>query len=514
MKLSEILKSLFNVKKNNPKIPEKYQNSLINEHADIYFLYRGKDIAFWMSRDISDIVHVSKETSPNAIFVCIKGKKYDGNEFINEAYERGTRIFVTEDKNVEIPSGMVIIVKNARKILAELCRIVFDFPDKKLCIVGVTGTKGKTTVSYLSYKLLSSLRNRCAFLGTVGVMGIDTAGIDITVNTTQDARSVFKLLKRAYDDGIKIVILEVSSQAIKEERIFGVEFDILVFTSFSKDHIGVGEHSDLKEYISEKRKLFTSYGADVCIVNYDDAYSSYFSSGIKRVIRCGFTSHSDYLLSSLDNNFDRMHFIISGESATSRMPGKYNAENAALAIALSEEISGFGKSQILNVLKNITVPGRFEHFSVLGRDVIIDYAHNRESFYELIKLARELTSGKIISVFGSVGERSFDRRRELAEAAEELSDFSVITSDNPNFEDPYRITLDIYSSFKNKENAKIITDREEAIKYAISVSEPGDSILLLGKGHEEYILFRGEKQYFSEREILRSISEKIDFKDF
>jgi len=455
--------------------------------------------------DIHSVTASSLCCKGGSLFVAIKGEKHDGCEFIGDAYARGARAFVTPVKR-NVPDGSVLILSNnPRKTLAELCSKIMGNPGKRLMFVGITGTKGKTTTSVLLSKILDGMGIKNIAVGTLGVVGMEYPKY---VNTTPDPTVLFPLFKEALRRDVRVVILEVSSQALKEFRIFGIRFDCVAFTGFGRDHIGGCEHPTVSDYIYSKRMLFTSYGAKRAVVNFDDPYSSYMSAGIPRVIKCGFTENSDIVIKAYFDTAIGASFSVGGVSVVTRLPGLYNARNIAIALALAREITGNSISEGAGYVRSVKINGRYDRRVINGRNVIIDYAHNRDSIKEVITLSRRLFGGKIICVFGSVGERSFERRRELAEAAEKYADFSVITSDNPGYEAPLAICADIYSNFNDKTKAKIIVDRGNAISYAIGLADVGDSVLLLGKGHETEMYIEGKKIRFSDAEYVNHIKKE------
>ena len=457
------------------------------------------------SVDIKDVTCSSGECSEGSVFVCIKGEKYDGHDYIGKCEALGTSTFVSERRDLKLKRGIVIISRNARKTMAELSKIVYEIPNGALFTVGITGTKGKSTTAELLADTLRRLGIKTLSVGTLGAYFDKRYE---TKNTTPDSPLLYSLMRKAYEWGARAAVIEVSSQALKAYRVWGIKFDIVAFTSFGFDHIGKGEHRSLADYIRTKRSLFTSYGARVAVVNYDDAYSAFFSSGFPEVIKCGSERGADYKITRLREGFFGMRFSLSGIEKCYKLTGKFNASNIAIAAAIAEKFSKMPLEKILDIMSELRVKGRFECYNIRSRFAIIDYAHNEKSFRELLLSIRRLTSGRIISVFGSVGGRSKNRRRELAKTASELSDFSVITSDNPDFEYPYEIAEEIYSFYPEKEKAKIVTDRKRAICEAFALSKPRDVILLLGKGHEEYMISEGERVKFSEKELLMKI--KID----
>ena len=452
-------------------------------------------IGNFSEREISFVTLDSRKAKAGCIFVAIRGSRCDGGEYAAEAYARGARVFVSE-RILELPKdSTVIISKNVRKTLAEICSNLSGNPEKKMMLIGITGTKGKTTTSVLLSKILDGVGVKNVVIGTLGVLGVDYPK---PTNTTPDPTVLFPVFRLALRSGIRVAILEVSSQALKDMRVFGLRFDSVGFTGIGKDHVGVSEHPTVSDYLFSKRKLFTSYGATRAVVNYDDAYSSYMSADVPKVVRCGFTSSSDILISDYRDTPEGARFSLSGVSVSTLLPGVYNARNAAIAMALAREITGSPISECSRYVSNVKISGRFEWRIFDGKNVIVDYAHNADSVREVLSLCRRLFGKRVICVFGSVGERSFARRRELADIAERYADFSVITSDNPGREPPISVCADIYSNFKDKTRAKIIVERSAAILYALSVARSGDCVAILGRGHECEMYMNGQKISFSD----------------
>lgn len=452
--------------------------------------------------EITSVTVDSKKCRAGSAFVALRGSKFNGNDFTEDAYDRGARVIVSAEKIKSKHKVIVIYSKCPRKTLAELCANLNGNPEKKMIFVGVTGTKGKTTTVCFLSDILSGVGVKNVSVGTLGIRG---DFCEETKNTTPDPTVLFPLFKNVYRRGIKVVIIEVSSQAIKDYRVYGIPFDCVVFTGIGHDHIGEFEHPSFSDYLYSKRCLFSSYGAKLAVINSDDNYSMYMSAGVPKIIKCGFSSNSDYTISDFSDSPDGAEFFVGGVSVSCALPGIYNARNAALALAAAREITGYSISKLSKYISFSHIPGRFEHIDLFGKNIVIDYAHNRDSMREVINLSKRLYGGKIICVFGSVGERSCSRRSELANVAERLSDFSVITSDNPGYEFPLSICADIYAEFKDKTKAKIITDRQEAIYYAVSEANIGDTVLILGKGHEATINICGKAIPFSDFEVINKI---------
>lgn len=456
--------------------------------------------------EITSVTADSRRCRAGSLFVALQGSRCNGTDFISDAYRRGARVFMVEEECTNLPNTTVIYSDNARKTLAELCSKLSGNPEKKLLFVGITGTKGKTTTAFLTSKILERLGIKNIFVGTLGVIGKSSFE---TLNTTPDPTVLFPLFKNAVRDGVKVVVLEVSSQALKDFRVWGISFDCVAFTGLGKDHIGEFEHPNFCDYITCKRSLFNSYGAKRAVINFDDPYASYISSGVPKVTTCGFTKGSNLMISDFYDTSNGANFLVGNTRVYSSLAGEYNARNVALSLAISREVSGASVSDTARFITSLKVPGRFDLRVVRNRNVIIDYAHNKDSLKEIVTLAKRLFSGRVICVFGSVGGRSFSRRKELAEAAEKYSDFSVITSDNPGYEFPLSICAEIYGAFKDKSRAKIIVSRREAILYAIGIANIEDVVLVLGKGHETYINMGENKVRFSDGEFIEKLEKGL-----
>ena len=457
-----------------------------------------------IDEEITSVTAISGKTCNGAVFVCITGAKRDGHDYIDEAYRRGARSFVVSREISGYSDCNILFVKNARKMLAELCFAFYGNPEKSLCIIGITGTKGKSTTGFVLYKLLDKLCSSAAFLGTLGSFGISGEGY---INTTPSPEILARAMARARALGKRFFILEVSSQAIKEERIHSLPISVGVFTSLGIDHVGEGEHESFEEYKKQKRRLFTDYGVGLAITNKDDESSDFMTGGVSRVISVGSLAECDFRIENVVSEPSGTSFSLGGNFCNIKTAGGYNAYNYSLAAAAASVLTKTPIFKIAPQLEDISVRGRFEIIEKAGRRFVIDYAHNGMSVSALLSECKKMSRGRVIAVFGSVGEKAKGRRRELAAAAERCADFSVITSDNPNFEDVSAICAEIYSNFADKERAVIIADRTEAIRYAFSVSSPGDTVALLGKGHEDFQLILGKRVPFCEREIVASLGE-------
>lgn len=458
--------------------------------------------------EITGVSEHSSRVGHGFAFISVKGNFHDGNQFVKEAEKRGAHCVVTSDKNGFLGYKNIIISENPRKCEAEIAKALYGDNVEKIKIIGITGTKGKTTTAKILSECIAHLGLKCVSVGTLGVEYYEGKNRVFlsgkSENTTPDAPFIYKALSDAYRDGARVAVLEVSSQALSCYRVYGIPFTVCVFTNFSEDHIGAMEHSTPLEYLSAKRTLFSSYGSKICVINSDDGAADFISRGMKHVIEVGRESES-FKVSVLFSDEAHSEFTVNGIPLTLSVGGEFNAYNASFAVVTAALLFGRDISEFGSVLKRIHIRGRYELYKIRDKKIIIDFAHNKESFRSILTSVRENASGRIITLFGSVGERSFPRRRELAEVAELLSDFIIITADNPSSEPVENICNDIYNALKDKSKAKIINDRECAVRYAVDFARSGDTVLLLGKGHEEFQIIGKEKIPFSEREILKSL---------
>lgn len=464
--------------------------------------------------EISDIVYDSRKAKEKTLFVALPGSKFDGHDFAISAYENGCRSFLFE-RAIDLPGDAnVIITDDTRAALAVCSANFFAHPAKELTVIGITGTKGKTTVAHIIQSVLNGGGIKCGIIGTVGA-GYDDVKLP-TVNTTPESYEIQKLFRSMIDGGCKAVAIEVSSLGLKSHRVDGIEFDFAVFTNLSPDHIGGDEHKSFDEYKESKKMLFSR--CRKAIMTADGEYAAEFIACCRcPVTTFGKAEGADYQLIS-EGNFKEGHtlgvrfrFEHSGEECDMMVsiPGKVNALNALVAIAVADEL-GVPRDSIRQSLAHTHAKGRGEIVET-GKDfsLIIDYAHNGLSMKNILETVREYDHNRIIVLFGSVGDRAQLRRAELGKAAGELADLTVITSDDPGFEDPEEIISDIAEAVDAAGGQFVtITDRTEAIRYALGEAQKGDIIVLAGKGHEEFMKVRGEKLPFSEREIIRDYFSK------
>ena len=459
----------------------------------------------------------SRKVSSDSMFVCLTGTLTDGHKYASAAYECGCRVFVTE-RHVELPNDAFIIVTDDSRItFARLSAAFFGHPADQMKIIGITGTKGKTTTSLLIYDILNKNGIPTGYIGSNGVFFKDTRYH--TVNTTPESYDLHMHMRKMVDAGINTLVMEVSSQALKMARVHGMKFDITVFTNLSPDHIGEYEHPDFDDYKSCKRSLFTDYGTEYVVYNADDEYGEEMVS-TSRAPKASISVHG----TPADFSADKITYFRSpgtigvsfectglGKSfpVSLAFPGEFSVYNALTAIAVCSRM-GLEPKVICDTMKETRIKGRFETYELPnGATVVIDYAHNGVSLKAALRGLRTYEPTRLICLFGSIGGRTRMRRAELGLVASRDADFCILTSDNPDNEPPAAIISEIASYFTSGSCPYVaIPDRKKAIEYALSNSEKGDIILLAGKGHETYQTVCGVRLEFSEAEIVSDYAQR------
>lgn len=465
--------------------------------------------------EIEEITDNSAKSNASSLFFCICGARSDGHDYAMHAYQNGCRAFVCERK-INLPSdAYVYYTDNTRRALALTASKFYGEPSRQMTVVGITGTKGKTTVATLLHRLLCEMDIPCGYIGTNGVAYRDIS--HPLKNTTPDPITLQNTLRQMLDAGVKAVIMEVSSQAIYQSRIDGMTFDACVFTNLYTDHIGPSEHPSFDHYKHCKHCLFSDYGCKTMIANLDDRYASEMQENTSATSIIGYSTRSnqaDYyaynVLPTIGKRGYGVSFSLKDKETdipfTLSMLGKFNVQNALAVIATAREIFHVSLRDIAKHLSTLSVEGRTETLSLSnGACVVIDYAHNGSSLSALLSALREYKPNRLICLFGSVGERSELRRKALGNAAATLADLAILTSDNPGREDPMAIISEIAASFEGTRTPYLtIPDRAKAIQEAVRMLLPNDILVLAGKGHENYQLIGSEKQPFSDREELLS----------
>lgn len=473
-----------------------------------------------LDKDVADIAYDSRKTVKGGMFVAIQGTVVDGHNFIESAVEAGAEVIVVEkETNVENKDITVLLVGNGRKALSLMSAAYFDYPAKKMITVGITGTKGKSTTEHMVRDIIEKSGKTCGIIGTVGAF-MNGRSVP-TEHTTPESYELQKLFAMMVEEGCEYMVMEVSSQGIKMDRVAGIEFDYGVFTNISPDHIGPGEHENFEEYLSCKAELFRR--CKTGIINRDDEhYDDIVKHATCRIVTFGTSEKADMRAHDIRHVSKggelSMEFqaegVMEGEIVVG-LPGRFNIYNA-LCAACTGVALGMPKEVILHALEHVKVQGRVEVMPVSEDfSVLIDFAHNGVSSESVLSTLREYNPHRIVSIFGCGGNRSKVRRYEMGEVIGRMSELAIITSDNPRRENVMDIIEDIKVGMAKSDGTYVvIPDREEAVAYALEHAEKGDMIILLGKGHEEYQEINGIKYHYSDREAIVKGMKKVYGKDF
>ncbi|MCR5784154.1 MAG: UDP-N-acetylmuramoyl-L-alanyl-D-glutamate--2,6-diaminopimelate ligase [Eubacterium sp.] len=466
--------------------------------------------------EITDLVYDSRKVTKGSVFVCIKGAASDGHKYANDAASKGAFALITED-DVEVDDSFditIIKTKDTRKALAVLSAAYFSHPADRLKVIGVTGTKGKTTTTYMVKSILERAGIKTGLIGTIETI-IGDKHIP-AVNTTPESYIVQKSFAEMEKEGIECVVMEVSSQGLMMHRVAGFEFEMGIFTNIEPDHIGPNEHASFEEYLECKAMLFKQcrYG----LINLDDKhYKDIIKDATCSIKTYGFNEGASYRAENV-NMFSGggslgVEYDITGDldaHIVSHVPGKFSVYNTLCSAAICDHF-GIDKKNIEEALLNPKVKGRIEPVKVSDDfTLMIDYAHNAMALESLLSTLKAYNPKRLVCLFGCGGNRSKLRRYEMGEVSGKLADLTVITSDNPRDEDPQDIINDIKIGMEKTDGKYIeIADRKEAIKYVIENGQPGDIIILAGKGHEDYQEIKGKKYPMDERVIIKEILEEL-----
>lgn len=453
--------------------------------------------------NIEKISTNSKDTDENTFFVAIRGTFIDSHEekYLMEAYNNGCRAFMV-DRSVNLPDDAAIFeVQDTRKTLGLVASSFYQNPTKNVKVIGITGTKGKTSVSYIMKHLIEKYGYKA---GVIGTSGADFGEYkEKLANTTPDAITLQRLFKKAVDLNLKYVILEVSSQAMKQFRVFGTRFLANVFTNISKDHIGPTEHKDFEEYFKWKKNILLL--SKKVIGNNDDPSFDIMKESIKSPkINVGHKTTDDFVISDEQIFEDKTIFKLNNKEIHTNLMGSFNIMNLSLALATLNEV-GFSLNTLITLTDNINIPGRMDVINKNNRKIIIDYAHNALSLQSILEEISKWPHNNLRILFGSVGGRTKERRKELPEVAKKLTHHIYLTSDNPDYEDP-NLIIEEMASFLEFEVYKN-PDRKLAIQKMIKDSSDNDILLITGKGDEEFQLINGIKEPYNDKKTVLEFLE-------
>lgn len=482
-------------------------SKLIKEINDCV-IYGNSDV------EVTSVAYDSRKIGQGSLFVCVKGYNVDGHVYIEKAVENGASVIVVEDMPADYHSDTVtyIQVKDTREALAQISAAWFDYPARKMTVIGLTGTKGKTTTAHMIKTILEETGKTVGMIGTIGAY-VGQEKIP-TKNTTPESYELHSLFAQMVEKGCSHVVMEVSSQGLKLKRTFGIQFHYGAFLNISPDHISPNEHKDFEEYMACKKMLFSQ--CDCAMVNTDADYWENITEECKNTYTVSCEKQADYMAEQIKNVWKpgflgvsyQAHGKLSG-SFSLNMPGIYNVQNALIASAICS-LDGADAEKIGIALKKVSVKGRTQvvqevaHFTTF----LIDYAHNAISMESLLSTLKSYNPERLICIFGGGGNKPKQRRFDMGKMAGKYADLIIITMDNPRYESMEEINADIIKGIDSENGIyKIIDDRKEAIEYMIDNSGRNDIVALIGKGHEEYQEVYGKKYFFSELQTIQNYLE-------
>lgn len=484
--------------------------------------------------EVSDVEYDSRKVKEGALFVCMTGFATDGHGYITRAHDLGAKAVIVE-KNLDecheamvkqaaedgfgdtyVPYSMTVVkVKDVKKALALVSATWFGNPAKQLTVIGLTGTKGKTTTSHMIKSILEAGGNKVGMIGTIGCV-IDDEKVP-TKNTTPQSYELHSLFRKMVDAGCSYCVMEVSSQALMLDRTYGIEFEYGAFLNISPDHIGPGEHQSFEEYLGYKKKIFNQ--TNTAVVNVDDEHGAAFAqegTAAKKLVSISTKKQASAMVTAMKDIWTEE--ILGSEISVNSeeipainnsfiipMPGRFNAENALVAITICA-LCGVNSEAIAAGLRGTSVKGRTQVVREASHiaTFIIDYAHNALSMESLLSMLKGYKPTRLICLFGGGGNKPKQRRYDMGEAAGKYADLTILTEDNPRYEEIENINNDIIVGLNVHHGAySIILDRKEAIEHLLANAKQGDIVALIGKGHETYQDVKGVKTYFCEEEIIK-----------
>lgn len=464
--------------------------------------------------DIQSIETDSRKVKNNSMFIAIVGFETDGHKYIKQAIDNGaTAIVIQEGAHINkedfIGDVTIIMAPDTRIVAAKAACSFYQNPSKKMKVIGITGTKGKTTTTFMIKAILEEQGKKVGLIGTVANY-ISHKNLGESSRTTPDSLELQKLFHQMVEEGVEYVIMEVSSQALKLHRVDGIDFDISVFTNFSEDHISEKEHPNMEDYFDSKLKLLKM--SKISYINSDD----FRVAKIKKILpekdikSYGIDNECDLLAKDITITNSSVDFKVKingkNERIKTGIPGRFSVYNSLAAISVTTKL-GANIEEIKEALLKVRVPGRSELVdNKKGLTIMIDYAHSPESLQSILSAVKSYTRGKVISVFGCGGDRDKSKRPIMGQISANIADYTIITSDNPRTEIPEDIIKEIEVGAKKSKGKYIcITNRTEAIKHAIKIATKNDIVVLAGKGHETYQEINGVKNHYDEREIIKEV---------
>lgn len=478
------------------------------KNIPVQAIHGSKDV------EITGLTSNSKLVAPGNLFIAKKGIEFNGADFIPDAVASGAVALLTDLYDPFYPDITQIIHPDVASIEAAIAKEFYSYPGDPLLLVGITGTNGKTTTSYLIHYLLTQKEKLCGLIGTIEwIVG---SHVFPSVQTTPDILQNFKLFHDMAQVGCHACVMEVSSHALTQGRVQSIAFDVAVFTNLTQDHLDY--HKTMQEYADAKAKLFTNMeSSSTAVINVDSSFCSQMLAGCNaNLISYGIEQPCDLRASSVRLMSTGMEFdvIFRGKEQhfTSLLIGRYNVYNilASVGVALAY---GHSLDEIAEILKDFAgVPGRLERVpNQKGLNIFVDYAHTEDALLNVLQTLQELKQGRLIAVFGCAGDRDPLKRPKMGAVAEAYSDFAIVTSDNPRSEDPEGIIRNVLRGFTKPEQALVIIDREQAIHHAVQIANPEDIVLIAGKGHEKYQIFSRQTIHFDDRVIAKAACDRLTY---
>lgn len=481
---------------------------------------------------IKGVVSDHREVQPNYAFICYQGVRVDGHKYIRGAIQNGARVIISEKPTINLPEQITtVITPNGRKAQAISAANWYGNPAKRLKLIGITGTNGKTSTAHFIYEILKTQGFKAAVLGTIGhtIETQDpTSIIEIpALLTTPDAFQLHDMFKQIADSGTEYVVMETSSQGLAQHRLAGLSFDTAVFTNLTQDHLDY--HENMENYLSAKMMLFDQLSDNgVAILNGDSPTTEQIVESIshQQILKYGVQNDVDIKAENISISLKELVFsaIIQDNgiskfltphltkiNASILLLGSFNIYNALAAIGVALRYN-CNPQAISTGLGSTVVPGRFERIPSFKENdfaVIVDYAHTPDGLKNVLTAARDLTNRRLISVFGCGGDRDKEKRSKMGKISTDIADFSVITSDNPRTENPDEIISDIVSNLPHGAAYLCIEDRREAIRHAIMNADSNDVVVIAGKGHENYQEIQGQRYPFDDREVASEILQHL-----
>ena len=458
----------------------------------------------------------SRQVVPETLFVALRGAHTDGHRFLDEALDRGASVLVVEEfpgalqERVQQAGCTVVKVPNSRQAYALLASAYYGHPGRRLRLIGITGTNGKTTTSYIIESILQAAGKAVGVIGTVSYR-LGAQEISAT-HTTPDALELHRLLAQMLEAHLGYAVMEVSSHALDQERVWGCRFEAAVFTNLSRDHYDY--HGTVEAYFAAKARLFQELSSVWHILNLDDLYGQQLLHMSRaRLLTYALEGEATCKPAAVRHGLDGIRFTLSTTKGqleiASPLVGRHNVYNLLAGIAVAIALDVDAGAIIHGIAQLQRVPGRLERVES-GQDfaVFVDYAHTPDALEKVLQLVRAETTGRLITVFGCGGDRDPGKRPLMGQVATRLSDYTIITSDNPRTEDPQRIIDAIITGVENAADYVALPDRQEAIEHAIAMAQPRDTVVIAGKGHEDYQILGQTRRHFDDREVAQAALER------